>query len=111
MSVRALLAPLLIVAVVAATLGFVVQRGLTTPRERERIGISVIALPSAPDPTPEPTPKETPRSSIRVNGRSSGGTSVGGPSDDDTSEGGTDNCPAGCRCETRPPAGVVIVCR
>ena len=100
-----MLAPLLLVAVVAAMLGFVVQRALVTPREPEHVEVSVIALPSpAPSPTPKPTPK--PRSSVRVNGSTSGGSSADG-----SSVGGVSNCPAGCRCEARPPAGVVIVCR
>ena len=93
--------PALIVAIAAAVLGFVVQRGLTQPVERERIGVSVIALPSTPEPSPSPEPTERPR--VRFNGRTSGGSSDGS---DDVS-----NCPAGCTCETRPPAGIVIVCR
>jgi hypothetical protein len=94
--------PALLVAIVAAVLGFVVQRGLVQPIERERIDVSVIALPSTPDPSPSPEPEPTARARVRFNGRTSGGTSDGG---------GASNCPAGCTCESRPPAGVVIVCR
>jgi hypothetical protein len=98
-----MIAPLVLVAIVAAVLGFVVQRGLTTPRAERRVDVSVIALPSTPKPSPKPTPEpeSTPRGSIRVNGRSSGGSS----------DSGVSNCPAGCTCESRPPAGVVILCR
>jgi hypothetical protein len=96
-----MIAPLVLVAIVAAVLGFVVQRSLTTPAATRRVEVSVIALPSTPEPSPTPSPKATPRSSVRVNGRSSGGSS----------DSGVPNCPAGCKCERRPPSGVVIVCR
>jgi hypothetical protein len=96
-----MVAPLVLVALVAAVLGFVVQRSLTPPRAEERVDVSVIALPSTPEPSPSPTPEPTPRSRVRVNGSSSGGSS----------DSGVSNCPAGCTCESRPPAGVVIICR
>jgi hypothetical protein len=92
--------PALLVAIAAAVLGFVVQRYLTSPVETEHVGISVIALPSTPDP-PSPSPEPTAQPRVRVNGRSSGGRS----------DGAVSNCPAGCTCEARPPGGVVILCR
>ena len=102
-----LFAPLLLVAVVAAMLGFVVQRGLTTPGAPERVDVSVIALPSTPEPTPSPKPTSSPRSSVRIGGSSRGGTTG---SDGGSSGGAVSNCPPGCQCEARPPGGVVIVC-
>lgn len=102
MTSRALLAPLAVVAIVAAVLGFVVHRTLTAAAQTETVGVSVIALPS----TPKPTAKPTPRAEVRIGGRNRSGTS-----DDAPSNGGVSDCPASCECESRPPAGVVIVCR
>ncbi len=96
-----ILAPLVLVAIVAAVLGFVVQRKITAPAAERHVAVSVIALPPTPEPSPTPAPEPAPRSSIRINGRSRGGSS----------DSGVSNCPAGCTCERRPPAGVVIVCR
>lgn len=104
MTSRAIVAPLVLVATVAAMLGFLVHRTLTQAPHVETVGVSVIALPSTPKPTPEPSP--TAEADVRINGRSRGGSTDDAPSDGDVS-----NCPAGCECETRPPAGVVIVCR
>jgi hypothetical protein len=95
-----MIGPAVLIAIAAAVLGFVVQRSLTTPAEPERVGVSVIALPSTPKPSPKPKPT-TAQPRVSFNGRTTGGNSGGG----------VRNCPAGCTCETRPPAGIVILCR
>ena len=94
-----LVGPILLVVLIGATLGFVVQRQLVPPPVDDHVRVSVIALPSTPEPSPKAT--ATPKTSVHIGGRS-------GQSD---GSGGVSNCPAGCQCESRPPSGIVIVCR
>ena len=109
---RALAIPLLIVASLGLVLGFVVTRQLAPQGAADAPRVSVIEMAStpAPDPTEEPTPDpETEEESDDAGDEPSTGSS--GRSRTGNRQGGSGNCPAGCTCESRPPAGVMIVCR
>ena len=99
-----LLLPLVALAILSASLGFMVQRQLAPPPTDERVRVSVVALESTPEPTATPTPAAEAERRVRV--RSGGGSSGNGSGAE-----GISSCPAGCTCESRPPQGVVIVCR
>jgi hypothetical protein len=101
------LAMLAAVGIAAGMLGYVTAKELTAPLGREDPRIAVVTLPATPSPSATPSVTATasefraPDSTrVEIDGRR-----VGEP------DGGSDGCPAGCTCETRPPAGVVIVCR
>jgi len=89
-----LLIPLIVVALLAGILGFVVTRQIAPVPHPTAVRLSVVALPAQPTPTPTPKPTPTPE----VSGNSSGGSSGGGS-----------HCPAGCQCSGQP-GGIVIIC-
>lgn len=106
---RTVIRPLLLIALIAlsvlsASIGFLVQRRLTPTPANERVRVSVVALESTPEPTPSPEPTASPGPRVRV--RTGGRSSETGPGVEEIS-----SCPAGCTCESRPPQGMVIVCR
>lgn len=91
--------PLMVVAVLAAILGFLVARHFEPAPASGPSRVSVIALPSTPTPKPTLTPSPT------ATPGSDGGTGgTGGRG------GGSGSCPANCTCESRPPSGIVIRC-
>ena len=89
--VSGLMIPLLVVALLAGILGFVVARQVAPAPHATEVRLSVVALPATPTPTPKPTPTAA--------SNDSGGGSSGGPS-----------CPSGCQCSGQP-GGIVIICR
>jgi hypothetical protein len=98
-----LLIPLVLVAMLAAVLGFVVTREIAPDAPTTSARLSVVALPSEPTPSPEPTPEteETSPPSGGGDGRSSGRS---------RSSTRDPRCPSGCEC-TFPTGGIVIICR
>jgi hypothetical protein len=94
LNLRALALPLLIVAALAATLGFFVTRTIAGDREERTALLSVVALPATPTPVPTPEPSPTPDTAASARRRSSGSA----------------NCPSGCECSF-PPGGTVVVCQ
>jgi hypothetical protein len=87
--------PLLVVAILAGILGFVVTRQVAPPSKPAAVRLSVVSLPATPTPTPSATP-------IPSANNGGGGSSGGG-------SGGGSNCPAGCQCSGQP-GGIVIIC-
>jgi hypothetical protein len=88
---RSLAVPLVVVALLAGVLGFVVASKLAPALATTTVG--VIELPATPTPSPSPTPDPTSTPRIRVR----------------TGSGGGDSCPAGCSCQ-HPPNGIIIQC-
>lgn len=94
-SLRPFLLPLLIVAVLAGALGFLVTRSIAGDPSDRTARVSVVGIPATPTPEPTPTPS---------------------PTDDGTSSGSRGRssrdprCPSGCECSF-PPGGTVVVCR
>lgn len=98
-----LVAPLLLVVVLAGALGFVVARQANEPDEPARVGTITTrgAPPGAaggegetPTPEPSPTPSASPAPGT------TGGGGGRGPS-----------CPVGCECEFPSPGGIQIRCQ
>lgn len=88
---RPVLLPLALVALLAATLGFVVTRSVAGDREVRVAKVSVIGIPPTPTPPTTPEPSESPSSRSGRGGRDP-------------------RCPSGCDCQF-PPGGTVVVCR
>lgn len=93
-SLRPFLLPLLIVAVLAGALGFMVTRSIAGDPGDRAARVSVVGFPGTP--TPEPTPTPTPTAEATSSGR--GGTTR------------DPRCPAGCECSF-PNGGTVVVCQ
>ena len=92
---RPLVVPLILVAILAATLGFFVTRTISEGRGDRAAQVSFVALPATPTPTPSPEPSPAP---APAGTRSRGGGAR------------QPNCPSGCECSF-PPGGTVVVCR
>jgi len=90
-----LVIPLVLVAILAAVLGFVVTREIAPDAPTTSARLSVVALPSTPTPNPQPSPEAEETSSPSSGGR----RSTRDP-----------RCPSGCEC-TYPAGGIVIICR
>ena len=90
-TVGTLAVPLLVVAILAGVLGFLLARQIAPPPKPTTSRLSVVALPPTPTPTPSPTPPPA---------EESGG---GG------SSGGGNNCPVGCQCSGQPN-GIIVIC-
>jgi hypothetical protein len=90
-----LVIPLVLVAILAAVLGFVVTREIAPDAPTTSARLSVVALPSKPTPSPQPAPEAEETSSPSGGGR----RSARDP-----------RCPSGCEC-TYPVGGIVIICR
>jgi hypothetical protein len=95
LTVSGLVVPLVVVALLAGILGFVVTRQIAPTPKPAAVRLSVVSLPASPAPTPSPTPTAT-----EAGGGSSGGSS---------GSGGGGGCPAGCQCSGQP-GGIVIIC-
>ncbi len=98
------LAPLVLIGLLGGVIGFTVAQQIT-PRidSRDAVRVSAIAMPATPSPKPSKSPTPEPSAAARPRDRA-------GNRDDGGSDGGP-ACPAGCTCESRPPSGIVIVCR
>jgi hypothetical protein len=90
-AVSSLAVPLLVVAILAGILGFLLARQIAPPPKPTTARLSVVALPATPTPTPLPTPVPEPA------------TDGGG------SSGSGNNCPAGCQCSGQPN-GIIVIC-
>jgi hypothetical protein len=88
-----LVVPLIVVAVLAGVLGFLVARQIAPAPRPTTARLSVVALPATPTPSPSPTPAAVPGTGIGA----SGGSSSGG-------------CSPGCQCSRNPAGGIVIIC-
>jgi hypothetical protein len=91
---RPLIVPLVLVGILAGTLGFFVTRSIVGDRAEKPAQVSVVALPATPTPSPSPEPSPSPSADSSSRGRSSRNP----------------NCPSGCECSF-PPGGTVVVCR
>ena len=93
-SLRPFFVPLLIVAVLAGALGFLVTRSIAGDPGDRTARVSVVGFPGTPTPEPTPTPSPTEDSSGSGRGRTARDP----------------RCPAGCECSF-PPGGTVVVCQ
>lgn len=94
-SLRPFLLPLMIVAVLAGALGFVVTRSIAGDPGTRAARVSVVGFPRTPTPEPTSTPSPTEN---RASSRRTGGSTR------------DPRCPAGCECSF-PAGGTVVVCR
>jgi hypothetical protein len=92
-----LVIPLVLVAILAAVLGFLVTREIAPEAPITSARLSVVALPSKPTPSPQPSP------GAEETSEPSSGSSRRRSSRDP-------RCPSGCEC-TYPAGGIVIICR
>lgn len=90
--ISGLAVPLLVVALLAAILGFVVTRQVAPAPTPAAVRLSVVSLPATPAPKPSPTPQP-----------------AGGETGSSGGGGGGPSCPAGCQCSGQP-GGIVIIC-
>ncbi len=91
-SVSMLAAPLLVVAILAGILGFILARQVAPAPSSTTTRLSVVALPATPTPSPSPTATPEPE------------TGGGGGS-----SGSGNNCPTGCQCSGQPN-GIIVIC-
>jgi hypothetical protein len=84
--------PILLVGLLAGTLGFYVARAVAGDTSERIAEVSVVSLPATPSPTPSPVPSPT------------AGTARGRRGTRDP------RCPSGCECSF-PSGGTVVVCR
>jgi hypothetical protein len=94
-----LVIPLVLVAILAAVLGFVVTREIAPDAPTTSARLSVVALPSTPTPSPRPTPEAEEEEETSSPSSGSRRRSTRDP-----------RCPSGCECQY-PAGGVIIVCR
>ncbi|MGH2760062.1 MAG: hypothetical protein ACRDKJ_10940, partial [Actinomycetota bacterium] len=69
-SLRPFVLPLLIVAVLAGALGFIVTRSIAGDPAERTARVSVVGFPGTPTPEPTPTPSPTDDGSSSGGGRS-----------------------------------------
>jgi hypothetical protein len=95
--------PLIVVALLAAMLGFFVTERVAPQLQPTQVRVSVVGLPQSATPSPAPTPTADDGTAGTSGGVGGGGGGGGG--------GSSNNCPAGCECSGNAQGGIVVVCR